>query len=143
MMPNKLDDLNEDPFADESLPEQQTLSEDMRDVAVDKMKSAAGNYAREAPKRFGRRMFWGLLLSFSLNNEYQKDRLLNRLEAGGKVGCYELFFGEKFSVFSVVRLIVFLGIVAFIIFYLWSNGYITQFMEMQETLDAIQGTTTP
>lgn len=143
VMPDRLNDLSKDPFDPENLPEEQSFAENVRDVYVDKAKSAAGDYVREAPKRMGRRVLWSMLLIFSLANEYEKDRMLDRLEEGGKVGCYQLFFGEKFSLFNVLRTVIFFGVLAFIIYYLWSNGIIQQMMEQQALIESLQQTATP
>lgn len=143
VMPEQLDDLSKDPFAPENLPEEQSFAENVRDVYVDKAKTAAGDYVREAPKQMGRRFLWSSLLMFSLANEYEKDRMLDRLEDGQTIGCYRLFFGEKFSLFSVLRMVIFFGVLAFVAYYLWSNGIIQQMMEQQALIESLQQTATP
>lgn len=140
---SKHDDLSQDPFAPENLPDRQSIAEDMRDVAIDKAKSSAGEYVRTAPKRMGRRIFWSIILLPSLANEYEKDRILDRLEEGGKVGCYQMMFGGKFSVFSIIRTILFFGILAVVIYYLWSSGFIAEIMEQQALIESLQATQTP
>lgn len=140
---SKHDDLNQDPFAPENLPDRQSIAEDMRDVAIDKAKSSAGEYVRTAPKRMGLRLFWSIILLPSLANEYEKDRMLDRLEDGGKVGCYQMMFGGKFSVFSIIRTILFFGILAVVIYYLWSSGFIAEIMEQQALIESLQATQTP
>lgn len=142
-MSKRADDLSQDPFASENLPERQSIAEDMRDVAFDKAKSSAGDYVRTAPKRIGRRIFWSIILMPSLANEYEKDRMLDRLEDGRKVGCYHMIFGEKFSLFSILRMIIFFGIIAVIVYYLWSNGFIAELMEQQALIESLQATQTP
>ena len=142
-MSKRVDDLSQDPFDPENLPEQQSELDNLRDIAVDKAKSAAGEYIREAPKRAGRRFLWSILLIFSMANEYEKDRMLDRLEEGRKVGCYELFFGGKFSVFGLLRTIIFFAVLAFVAYYLWSEGYVQQFMEQQQLIESVQQTATP
>lgn len=142
-MSKRADDLSEDPFAPENLPEQQSAVEDLTDIAMDKAKSAAGDYVREAPKRAGKRFLWSILLTFSLADEYQKDRMLDRLEEGQKVPAYELFFGSKFSVFGVIKIIIFFGVLAFIVYYLWSEDIIQEMMAQQELIESLQATQTP
>ncbi len=142
-MSKRVDDLSKDPFDPENLPEQQSEIEDLADIAIDKAKSAAGEYIREAPKRAGKRFFWSILLIFSMANDYEKDRMLDRLEDGGKVGCYELFFGGKFSIFGLIRTIIFFAVLAFVIYFLWSEGYVQQFMEQQALIESLQQTATP
>ena len=142
-MSKRVDDLSKDPFDPENLPEKQSMAEDLTDIAVDKAKSAAGEYIREAPKRAGKRFLWSVLLIFSMANEHEKDRMLDRLEEGRQVGCYELFFGGKFSIFGVIRTIIFFAVLAFVAYYLWSEGYIQQLMEQQELIESLQQTATP
>lgn len=142
-MPKPVDDLSKDPFAEDNLPERQSYAEDVRDVTVDKMKSTAGDYVRQAPKRMGRRLFWGLLLSFSFANHIEKERMLDRLEDGGTVGCYHLMFGSKFSIFGLLRWIIFIGFFGGIAYYAWSTGLIEQFMEQQALIEQFQSTPAP
>ena len=142
-MMSKHDDLSQDPFASENLPERQSMAEDMRDVAFDKVKSSAGEYVRTAPKRMGRRIFWSIALLPSLANEYEKDRMLDRLEDGRNVGCYQMMFGETFSLFSILRMIIFFGVLGVVIYYLWSNGVIADIMEQQALIESLQATQTP
>lgn len=142
-MSKRADDLSEDPFAPENLPEQQSAVEDLTDIAMDKAKSAAGDYVREAPKRAGKRFLWSILLTFSLADEYQKDRMLDRIEEGQKVPAYELFFGSKFSIFGVIKTIIFFGVLAFVVYYLWSEGIIQEMMAQQELIESLQATQTP
>lgn len=116
-MPKQIDDLTQENPLD-SEPEDTSMAQDLMAAYAPKAQRAAGDYAR----RSLRRMLWGLLLSFTLSGEYERDRQLDRLERGEKIGYYELFFGAKFSVFKLLRMIIFLAIVGGIMFYIWRAG---------------------
>lgn len=138
-MSKRADDLSQDPFDPENLPEHRSIPEDMRDVAIDRAKSAVKGY----PRRLGLRLFWSIVLMPSLANDLEKDRMLDRLEQGQQVGCYQMIFGGNFSLFSLIRTLIFFGIMAFAIYYLWSNGFLDQIMEQQGLLESLQATQTP
>lgn len=138
-MSKRADDLSQDPFDPENLPERQSIPEDMRDVAMDKAKSAVKEY----PRRLGLRLLWSIILMPSLANDLEKDRMLDRLEEGQKVGCYRMIFGGRFRLFSLIRTLIFFGIIAFAIYYLWANGFLDQIMEQQALIESLQATQTP
>lgn len=109
-MPKQIDDLSqENPLDAET--EDTSLAQNMMDAYTPKVQRAAGNYAK--------RSIWGFLLNFSLNDEDKRDQMLDRIESGEKIGCFELFFGEKLSVFYVLRWIIFIAIIAALVFYAW------------------------
>ncbi|MGJ3241254.1 MAG: hypothetical protein ACFE0Q_21280 [Anaerolineae bacterium] len=142
-MPKPLDDLSQDPFEPKPNTDDQHTVDSLRDVAVDRTKRAASNYVRTAPKRIGRRLFWSIVLSFGLSNEWERDRMVDRLEDGQSVGCYRMFFGEQFSLFGMIRMLIFFGVIAFVIYYLWANGFIQQLLEQQALIENLQSTSTP
>ncbi|MEL6306670.1 MAG: hypothetical protein AAFQ52_00930 [Chloroflexota bacterium] len=162
-MSNNLDDLSNDPFAESStnannqsdstvrpadpMNEVKDIAGQYMNVAVDRAKDAATDYARNAPGMFLRRMVFSFLLSFTMTNDTgsnsERERLLRRLERGEKVTLHEFFFGQKFSMFSFLRTIVFIVIVIFVIAWAFSTGLVDQFLEMQALTESIQQTTTP
>ncbi len=138
-MSRPTDDLSQDPFASDNLPQDQTFADNMRDVAVDK----ASNYVRQAPKRMVRRFLWSIILSFTFTNEYEKERLLNRVESGGKITFHEALFGTKFSIFGLIRTLIFFAIIGGVVFYMWQNDLFSMIMEQQALLESIQATPMP
>lgn len=142
-MTRPTDDLSQDPFASDDLPQDQTFTDNMRDVAVDQVKTAASNYVRQAPKRMGRRFIWSIILSFTFVGRYQKERLLDRIEAGERITFYEALFGTKFRLFSLIRLIIFFAILGGFAYYFWQNDMFATLMEQQALLESLQGTPSP
>lgn len=160
-MSNNIDDLSNDPFSDasntrprntsaspdDSLAEAKDVAGQYMDVAMDRAKDAAGDYMRTAPTRLGRRLFFGFLLSFTMTNNNgvnsERERILRRLERGEKVSPHEFFFGQKFSIFGLVRTIIFIVILAGGAYYVFTSGLWQQFQEMQALSESIQQTTTP
>ncbi|MDQ7027984.1 MAG: hypothetical protein Q9P01_21030 [Anaerolineae bacterium] len=113
-MPKPIDDLSqENPLDAET--EDTSLAQNMVDAYAPKIQRATGDYAKRSIKR----LLWSILLSFTLNDEYQRDRTLDRIERKEKISCFELFFGETFSVFRLLRWIIFLAIIGGLVFYAW------------------------
>lgn len=160
-MSNNIDDLSNDPFSDTSstrphnasaspddpLAEAKDVAGQYMDVAVDRAKDAAGDYMRTAPTRLGRRLFFGFLLSFTMTNNNgpnsERERILRRLERGDKVTLHEFFFGQKFSIFGLVRTLFWLIVLAGIAYYVFTSGLWQQFQEMQALSESIQPTAIP